>query len=211
MPHGAKILGEAGKSLADIYDVEGSVVDIEELDARVIQAVHELGEVINSERMGVAIIRMSTGDLLQTITFDVVTPVLDMPGITRVLGVMVFADGDRVLTANVNLTNGAAQNELALWWWDPATDLALTGRVMVLGSIASRVLLRPSVNYANLPTLATGPGQRAQMPAFSLRGITTTFGAGTVEITAHILIANADVKGTGIGAPSNIGLPMPSW
>jgi len=206
-----KVLGQAGTSLADIYDVEGSIVGVEQINAQDVSAVHELGACINSERMGLSILRLSTGSLTQTITFDITVPLADMIGITRILGIFVFADGDRVLTANVNMINENGQDEICLWWWDPSTDLALAGRVLVLGSVGSRTILRPSSLLGNVPTLSAGPGQRAQVGGISLRGITTTFGAGTVEITAHVLIATADVTGTGVGAPSNKGLPLASW
>jgi len=212
MPHGAKILGEAGKSLADIYDVEGSVVDVDEVDASIVQGVHDLGPTIASERMGSSIIILRTGDELQTVNFNVVTPLTDMPGITRILGATIMADGDRVLTCGLWLLDQAVNAESLLWAWDGTLDDVLPAfRVNVLGTIAARTILRPVTNMAALPGIAFGPGQRAQMPAFALRGTTTTFGAGTVEIAAHIQIANSDITGTGTGAPSSIGLPVPSW
>jgi len=212
MPHGAKILGDAGRSLADIYDVSGSTVHVDELDVGVVAGVHDLGPTIASERMGSSLVVMRTSDELQTVDFNVVTPVGDMPGITRIVGITVFADGDRVLVCGLWLVDAAVQNELCLWSWGGSGDEAIGAfRTNILGTIADRTLLRPTINMGNNPGLAFGPGQRAQMPAFALRGTTTTFGAGTVEVTAHIQIANSDVTGTGTGAPSSIGLPVPSW
>jgi len=205
----AKIQSHSGRSLPDTYDVIGSVAPIRDLVSEEVHLIHEMGGVIFSERLGSSILIMTTGDLLQTINFNIVTPILDMPGITRVLGVMVFADGDRVLNASLSMSDETANAEVAMWAWDGTADLALAQRVNVLGTVADRTLLRPVTLMGNLPAMAFGPGQRAQVPSFALRGTTTTFGGGTVEITAHIQIANADT-----GAPaalSSIGLPLPGW
>lgn len=212
MPHGSKILGQAGTALADIYDVDGSVVHVDEIDASQVQGVHELGSTINSERMGSSIIRLATGDILQTIDFNVLLPATDLPGITRILGVMVMADADRVLNVQLSVGGAGALGEVVLFAWDATTDAApISQRINVLGTVAGMFVFRPISPTGNVPGMMFGPGQRAQVPILALRGTSTTFGAGNVDVTALIQVANADVTGTGTGAPSNIGLPLASW
>lgn len=206
----AKILGEGGKSLADIYDVVGSVVAVDEIEADSVTAVHELGALINSERMGSSIALLKTGDLNQSA--DVLVEMSGFTGITRVLNVFVYADaGSRVNDVSVNIQDAGAQREVPLFMWETGQDAEFTARILSEGNAGGFRVLRPAVQYLTLPGMVFGAGQRAQCPVLTMRGTTGGFGAGTVEIFAAVQIANADVTGTGTGAPSNIGLPIPSW
>jgi len=204
------ILGQAGKSLPDMYDVRGSQVDIEELDAHVIAAVHEMGAVINSERMGSSVVLLDDDAVLQSA--DVLATVALDAGITRILNCFVYTDvAGRLSDVSVWLQNAAGTREVPLFVWETTVDDELPIRLNNDGAIGGFIAYRPTSFYPSLPMLAFGAGQRAQMPTLVMRGQTPGFGAGEVDIHAVVQIVSADVTGTGTGAPSNIGLPLASW
>lgn len=216
MPHGRDILGNAGKSLADIYDVEGSVVHVDELEASVVTTFHELGATIASERMGSSIIGLTATGLGQNadiLAFPGGGTATDtpFPGITRVLSVFVYASAQRINDVSVNTYDPDSGREMPLFMWEAATDDIFTARILAPGGAGGYKVLRPKAFYPHLPGFMFGPGQRAQVPTLAMRGTTSGFGAGTVDLYAIAQVVTADVTGTGTGAPSNVGLPIPSW
>jgi len=212
MPHGAEIQGDSGKSLADIYDVKGSVVSLEEVDAQVIAGVHDMGGLILSERMGSSINLLQTGDLLQTVDI-LVTGATQFPGITRILNLYVFADAaSRVEQVSINVASEDGAREVPIWVWDSGNDAAFPQRIRTPGgAYAVFTALRSLDPMQSLPGMLFGAGQRAQVGHLTMTGTTLTFGAGTVEVFMVAQIATADILGTGVGSPSNVGLPIPSW
>lgn len=202
-----RILGRAGTSLADIYDVDGSIIGVDELDSREVKTVHEMGGTIFSERLGFALRRQDTAAILQTATFDHV--LADLPAfVTRIMGLSVFADADRVLNCCVSLRNEAGR-EMPIWCWDAAVDDAIVARVDDDGGgAANLILLRPVAVLENIPTmLATFQPQN--VPEIAFRGTSATFGAGDVTVSLIVMLGRTDVVGEkGI---SSQGLPIPSW
>lgn len=201
----SKVLAQAGNSLADTYDVEGSVAGIENLETRELAIVHEMGATVFSERFQTEIRRMNTGDLAQNIDFNVV--LTDLPVTpARLLGLTVVADtGSRVLRVAVLIQDLVANREVPVWVYDGSTIIAT--RMTDAGSLATVDLLVGSGPTLMLPTFAGGPVLPQSADQVSMRGTTTGFGAGTVDITCYFLLALAEDP-TGL---SSRGLPIPSW
>ena len=127
-----KILGQAGTSLADVYDIEGSIAGVDQLLSEEVTLEHEMGGVIFSERLIGSIERLTTGALVQNTSWDLtlVTP----PGIFRVLGVYVQADvGARSTRAQVSIRDPTSARELPLFIWDSANDLEQSIRIVENG------------------------------------------------------------------------------
>jgi len=202
-----KILSQAGTSLADMYNVQGSIAGIDQLESNEVTLAHEMGALIFSERLSGAIRRASSGAILQTTTFDIVLN--DLPsGIARILGVMVLsANGSRVANASVYVRDDAAGREVPIFLWD-STQTILTVRMEenAGGAVALNVLTS-DLNSAFLPSLLIGVGQPQRVNSIAFRGLSTTFGAGTVTVTAVIYVAFSQLGGT----RRNRGLPIPAW
>lgn len=203
-----KILSKSGDSLADTYDVLGSIAGIEQLEAGEVSLVHEMGSVIFSERLSTVVRRLVTGAINQSSSFNVtLTNLPDTP--TRLLGVAVFADdgnGVRIAECSIFARNRAAQREFPVWVYDGTT--IIPSRFLDEGVTADFDLLVGSAPMSMLPSFVGGTGQPhpGQMNDVAMHGLTTAFGAGNVTITAYLYIALAQ-----IGALSSRGLPIPSW
>ena len=206
-----KVLSQAGISLSDVYDVEGSIAGTEQLDAREVQLVHEMGGTIFSERLGARITRVETAALSQSSDFDFV--VTDLPeDITRIVGITVLAtNAGRVGHCNVAARDGQGGREMPLWAFDFADDAELNIRIQEDGAaVANTVFLRPLASVPALPSLLVNvriPGTGAvAINELTFRGSTRAFGAGTVTLVAliHMLFTHTT-------SLSSYGLPVPSW
>jgi len=203
-----KILSQSGVSLADVYDVEGSIVGVEELDADAVKTVHEMGATIASERMSGRVLLMATGAIAQNITFD---QTLNLGAdISRILNVQVIVDTVANLTScSVGImdgTFGATPNEMPLWAWTNAIDTERAIRGTILGANGNRNQLIP-IDGLTGPTMLFGTGQPLPVATLTFRGVTSGFGAGTVSVSALIYAATP----TGPSGLGNVGLPVPSW
>lgn len=202
-----KILSQSGISLADVYDVEGSIAGIEQLESGDVTLVHEMGQTLFSERFSTFIRRASSGDIAQNNDFNVLLE--DLPGVpTRLLGVTVITDVPaRVLRANVLVRDpfaGTFGREALVWTWDGVNDIEVH---MVDGAASTlHFALVPSLGLSPLPSFCGGKQQPQISNELMLRGRTTGFGAGTVVITALYYIAFSQ-----IGGISSKGLQIPSW
>lgn len=208
MAHSNKILSQAGISLADVYDIEGSVAGLEELDVSEVKGVHELGGTIFSERLQGAIDRRTTGAIAQNTDWDIILTALgNIP--TRILGVLVFTDDSaRIGHATVSVRNPTEGRELPIFVWDSAEGV-ITIRMEDDGAgVANHVALANggSLNITKLPSMLIGTELPVTVDEMAFRGRTSAFGAGTVTITALIYRAF-----TQIGGISSYGLPVPSW
>jgi len=209
----AKILSQAGNSLADIYDVEGSIAGIETLESRELPIMHEMGKTVFSERFSCRILRATTGAMLQDVTFDLVlSPASGAeapPGIpTRLLGVTALSDsGGRIDTAAVMVREPVSGRESPVW-----AHITADGRMAVRirendGAAAPLDLLIPDPASVQLPAFVGGSEQPLFTNEIAMRGLTGGFGAGDVTIFFLLYIAFAEV---GV-VPSSRGLPIPSW
>lgn len=201
-----KILSQGGRSLADQYDVRGSIAGIEQLESREVSLVHEMGATLFSERFRTTSRRINTGNVLQSVEFEVL--ITNLPNaIVRVLGVQVIAaaDGTRVADCQVSLFDPVDDQDFPIWVYDTATVQPV--RVVNDGVTGEFDLLIPHP-LLTLPTFLTGGFLQGTSPVsqLALRGKTTAFGAGTVNITAEIYLGFTFTSGV-----SAFGARVPSW
>jgi len=199
-----KILSQSGDSLADLYDVEGSIAGIDNLETRELPIVHEMGATIFAERLSGFVRRITTGALLQSVSYNAV--ITNLPAhITRILGVQVVADtGGRVSLAAVSIQQENGEREIPIYIFDSTNDSESQVRFIENEVLATFESLNPGV--VQVPSLLIGSPQRQRVNQIALRGTTLAFGAGDVTITALIYIGF-----THIGEISSRGLPVPSW
>jgi len=206
-----KVLSRAGVSLADMYNVQGSIAGVEELNSREVQVVHELGTTIFSERFGAGVRRVTTGDLVQSTAWDLVITGLAATPASRIMGVAVLADVPaRTNMAQVSVRDPFDGRELPIWVWDSTTDQFVDIRIVDNGAAAANIqYLQPTQRSYTLPALLVRavPSPVSGLPEVAFRGQTSAFGAGTVE---HILLFTTAQAITG-RVPSSEGLPIPSW
>jgi len=208
MPH-QKVLGNAGKSLADIYDVDGSIVEIEELDSAQVKVVHELGGPIFAERIEGHILTASTAAIDQSLNFAATISGLAKVPMMRVLGVMVSVDTTaRIANCAVSLRGqaqaGALAQEIPIWVWDGTNTDAV--RHFIDDVLADALVLRPEAVYSNQPNIMIGFPQPVRVNSIACRGSTSAFGAGDVTITLMAYLAFPAAPALEGG-----GLPIPSW
>jgi len=199
-----KILSQSGRSISDVYDVEGSIVRIEQLASREVTLVHEMGATIFSERLS-GVIRRGTQTVTQNTAFLV--ELTDLPsGITRILGITVFTDNAaRILRAGVILGAPVGGREIPIWVWDGSNSSV----VVFSDNGAARAnhnVLEPQPSLSQLPSLLIGAGQPQRVQDIVLTGLSTGFGAGTVILTFVIYVGFSEVGGL-----SSRGLPVPGW
>lgn len=202
-----KILSKSGDSLADMYDVAGSVAGIEELITHELPIVHEVGQTIFSERLSAGIRTRVTGDLLQSVQWNLF--ITELPnGIARILGVEVFtSNGSRVEMVSAAIQTANLEDEIPIFLWDQ-NEQVIDGLIVAGGAaVATRNHLINGLPTAHTSMLVGG-GQPQRMDQISFRGTTLAFGAGTVKITllVHLLFTHL-----GGNVPGNRGLGVPSW
>lgn len=199
-----KVLAQTGTSLADVYNVKGSIAGVEELISREVHLTHEMGATIFSERVGGAVVSFSTGAIAQNLASEGVTVVDLVP--TRLLGLQVFTDvASRLTRAQVSLTpDPPAETEIPIWYWETG-DPEKALDVMVAGSVANLIVLEP-VMTPLLPNMLFGASQPRTVPNITLRVLTAGFGAGTVTTRCIVYFGFAISR-----AVNSHGLPVPSW
>jgi len=211
MTHSRKILSQAGVSLADIYDIEGSVVGLEQLDVGEVKAVHELGATIHSERLMSFLVLATSGAVAQNASWGVQTSGLP-DSVNRLLGVGVMCDNAaRIENVSIAIGDQDSGREMPIWVWDTNDDRVQRFIWSQDGAGAAQVD-HLSVLVTHLPQLLTRLGVRLRMPSLLFRGLATGFGAGTVEtqVVYHLARPNPTLA-PAPGEPSSHGLPIPSW
>jgi len=203
-----KILSRSGNSLADIYDAEGSIAGIDQLETRELPIMHEMGATVFSERLQTRIFRIPTTAIAQNIAFRIQLDTLpETPA--RLLGLQVITDnGARVTRAAVLATDPVLLQDFPIWVWNGvAADSELVTMLDATVSASFEVMLAHGPMNM-LPTFTGGNEQQDNMvSSLTLVGLTSGFGAGTVLVTAlaHIAFPRRDVN------ISSRGLPIPSW
>jgi len=207
-----KVLAQSGDSLADLYDVEGSIAGIENLESKDVGLVHEMGSTIFSERVHGAINVIQTGDILQDVAWNLS---LELPRLSRILNWSVVIDtAGRVNHCQLSMgdVTGSTEQDVPFWAWHGATgDFERTILMQIQGATAAlAVELAPITAHGpTSPMLSFGPEQPSALTRvnqINFRGSSGSFGAGTVEATAiiyHALVSEP--------RPSSRGLPLPSW
>ena len=208
-----KILSQSGITLADVYNVVGSIAGIDQLESREVSLVHEMGATIFSERLTSQFVRMTSTDSLQNTEWSVTSGVVP-DAIARILGISVFiplAAIDRIDDCMVSIQNGVTDREIPIMTWDDLVDPQIRVRWSDDGqAVANFLELRSSID--RLPSLMTRLDiPRGRLPVLRFRGSTAGFGAGTVEAIAIIYVVRASDPTPVPGRPSSHGLPIPGW
>ena len=205
----AKIQSQAGNSLADVYDVEGSIAGIDNLATRELPIVHEMGATIWSERFSTAIRRETPGAISQSSSFNLV--ISDLPAnVFRIFAISVFSGtAGRIQFASVATRDPVNGREIPIWAWQSANDVEMAVRFSDDGgAVATQRFLIPAPGAVTLPHMMAGVGQPQNVRDLAFRGFTEAFGAG--DITPVILVHVGFVQVLGLGLSSR-GLPVPSW
>lgn len=207
-----KILSQAGMSLADVYNVKGSIAGIDQLEAREVSLVHEMGGTLFSERFSTFIRTANSGAIAQSTGF--VQTLTDLPSFPyKILAIRVFVDVlGRLVLASVAMKNAVNTpgnlREIPIWIWaNAAGDGEIPARFSADGGAVGTVeFLQPSLANLSLPHLVAGRQQPQNVRDVVFRGFTGAFGAGTVTTTMLLLLGFSHVGGI-----SSRGLPMPGW
>jgi len=195
-------------SLADVYDVEGSIAGIDDLLSREIFLTHEMGATIFSERLSARINRGTTGAIAQNIDWNIEFTNLAFGGsVGRVVGLTIFTDVvARLAIANLNLVDPIDGREIPLFVWD-SNEASVIIRLSDEGAAAANVDMLIPINAGAIPpVIILGADQPGRMDSIFFRGSTNGFGAGTVTITALIHVLDPRLAGL-----SSRGIPVPSW
>jgi len=206
-----KILSQAGTSLADLYDVEGSVAGIDQLETRDLPIVHDMSGTLFSERCSGFVRRMVTGDILQNVTWDIVLD--DLPaGLVRVLGFIVMSDTiARTTLAQLSMRDPGTGREVPFFQWHSTNDLESIIRIVENGAaVGNQNMLINVSEPPKIPNLLISAGQPQRVQEIAFRGIASAFGAGTVEITALVYLAFSAIGGVP-GNTTSRGIPIPGW
>jgi len=207
-----KILSQSGISLADSYDIQGSIVGIENLDSNNVSLVHEMGGTIFSERLQTNLTRLNPGATAQNTAWNIQIPVPNSP--SRIMACTVISDvTTRIDMCSLNISSPVGGREIVLWSWDSNNDGEQQIRFSNDGAaVATDILLLPGYNLMPyLLTRTSGNVETREMGLLNFRGTTNGFGAGTVEPIMILGLARATDRLPVPGQPSSHGLPVPSW
>lgn len=200
----ARILSKSGDSLADAYDVDGSIAGIEQLRSEEVHLTHEMGGVLHSERMAADVLSVSSGAVAQSTAWNVNFSI--GPAITRILGAQIVTNGiGGIASAVLSVSTGIPITDMPLIAWDSTGGAAVAVPVMIAGTLATLSVLMPEIPPM-VPSMLIGSDQEQSVQFLSIRGATNAFGAGTVTTQALVYIAFPQVGGL-----SSRGLPTPSW
>ena len=202
-----KILSQAGNSLADVYDVEGSIAGIDQLETRELPIMHEMGATIFSERFGGVLVSATSAAVNQSTAWNI--GLVGLPAhVWRVFGIQVFVNATaRVDFCSICVRETVSGREMPIWAWDSAADSEYNVRFSDDGgAIATTIFLQPAAANKQLPHLMAGAGQPQAVAQLVFRGISSAFGAGTVTADVLTHVGFPDVAGL-----SSRGLPIPSW
>lgn len=204
----AKVLARTGVSLADVYNILGSIVGVDQLNVEEIQGVHEMGGTIFSERLTGVIGQIRAFEIAQSTDFAVALPILS--GLLRVLGIVVVADAAaRVTNVQVSFSDtiGGNEQDFPAFAWATAIDAERAILMQIDGAVAATAIQFVPLGVPQVPSLIVGTEHRANnVPTILMRGQTAAFGAGDVTINAFIYLASAADQ-----ALSSFGVPIPGW
>lgn len=208
-----KVLAQTGISLADVYDVEGSIAGTDELLSKEVSLVHEMGGQIFSERLESFLIDLNSTAIAQGAGFDIEAAAFP-DSVNRVLGAVMIADtAARTSHCQISMhTPEAGLNaDLPIVIWDSAIDAERTIRVRLPGGVVSNLVALIPAAGLGLPNLMTRTGAPNTMGSLFFRGASSAFGAGTVTIRALVMLCRANPGNPVPGHPSSHGLPLPGW
>jgi len=138
-----KILSRSGESLADVYDVEGSIAGVDQLLSHDVNLVHEMGGVLMSERLGGTIAAIQTAAILQNVNFGIGLTLGATP--VRLLNVALYASVvARTARAAIHITDQAPAGitDVPISVWDTGGVESLVD-VLINGTNSTQLLLEP--------------------------------------------------------------------
>ena len=200
----AKILSQSGVSLADQYNVVGSVAGIETLESEEVRLSHNMADVLFSERLSGGfsrIIQNSSQSTFWDRLFD-----LSAVSVVRVMNVICLTnEPTRIAHCQVSVRDDPDGRETPIWIWDAGPDISTSVRIEDdAAGPASTFILRPGVTA--FPSMLLGVSQNQPVNMLAFRGVTNAFGAGSVNIIMIAHIQFAQVAGI-----SSRGVKVPSW
>jgi len=203
----SKILGKAGVSLADVYDVQGSIAGIDTLDSEEVKTVHEMGTTIFSERYAGDIRRVTTGDIAQNTNASAF--ITNLPaGPFRIQAISVFNpvlnSVARINNLGIYVRDPDNGTEVLVWAWDGTINRQFMSDEGAAAAVVEA--LPPLTSIYSIPLTMIGVNQPETVRDIAIRISTLGFGAGTVEAVALIYLSFNQVAGL-----SSFGLPVPGW
>lgn len=210
---------DAGSSLSRIYDTVGqnSGGPQAELEADRILLVHEMGQVLFSERMVVRHRHIPSGAIAQSTNFA--ASITDLPlSPFRIIGITVASvdagavEADWASLVLTQSDQSATPREHILWAWRPAQGSLLSFRLAMGAAVTDWGVFVPDSNCRfdlNMPGIGGSDSASSDTArTLNLRGATAAFGAGTREVIASIALV---LPLAAPGISSATGLPVPSW
>jgi len=207
-----KILSRAGTSLADTWDVEGSIAGVDELVSREVSLVDEMGARVFSERALTFVYVISSTAIAQSTVFDVVSPTEIPDSPNRLMAVTVLVDAQpRMSFASLAVQDAVTGREIPVWVWDSSNDLVKSVRWSNDGAGVVTAYELTVEDPQRIPYLLTRQGDNRLMPGLIWRGQSSGFGAGTVTARCLVSLCRANRLSPTPGEPSSHGLPIPGW
>ena len=136
-----KIQAQAGSSLADVYDVRGSIAGIDQLETNDLPIVHEMGATVFSERLVGRLNRGTSGAIAQNTTFDIdFASLVENEALARVVGISVWTDAAaRLVNVAWLLVDDRDGREIPVWAWDSVNGISVITRLSNQGAAAANV------------------------------------------------------------------------
>jgi len=204
-----KVAGESGHSVGQTYQLPGGVIEIEDVSTTTVNLTHDLASTIFTERFRTQVFEIKSGDVAQSTSWGTIYTGLPATT-TRILGVIVHAAAaTRTTRATVSIYDADSGLDVPFFYWDSTKDVEV-GVIMSdsAGNAVQRVL-QPVHSYTGMGLPSFGGGKlqpQGTARNLSFRGTTSGFGAGTVEVTACLMVASS-----GVANVVSQGLPIPSW
>ena len=205
-----KILSQTGASLSSSYDIQGSKLPIDQLNAEDgVSLVHNMADTQFSERLRGRIVRISADAVLQSADFNSVSA--SLPTVPcRILGACILTDVEaRLGRAGLYLrdpTAGAEQEFPIACFDDSLSPLGVNTRMQDDGNAVGNTLELLNTLFTPMASMVIGDNQVESVPDLALRGVTNAFGAGDVTIIGLLYIAFAQADGI-----RSFGVKIPGW
>ena len=204
-----KVAGESGHSVGQTYQLPGGVIEIEDVATANVNLTHDLASTIFSERFRTQVFEIKSGAIAQSTSWNVTYTGLPATT-TRILGVIVQSAGaDKTTRATVSIYDADSGLDMPFFYWDITKDEEVGVIMSDSAGVAVQRVLQPVNSFIGMPLPSFGGGKlqpHGTARNLSFRGTTNSFGGGTVECTACLMIASSAVANV-----VSQGLPIPSW
>ena len=213
-----KYRSQSGISAAETYGTQGSVLDLDEINAsQGVSFVDEMGGRVMSERMQQIMLREVTAALVASTDFNVTalgSSTVQSPDCpTRILAASVLipaANATEIENWSLAVRDQNLSREVQLISWDIGVDDEIRTVWNDDGAGAADFIeLRPKSHQ--LPGLMTRVGDLAVAPQVLWRGTSAAVVATTVVARLVVQLARPTRVDPQPGEPSSYGLPLPGW